>query len=104
MTTTKAKKTTAPKAAPAKKEATKAVVHHRRFIGTVVKVSAAKTIAVEVTRIITDPKYRKQYKSTAKYLVHDEKNTAKVGDTVNFEECRPLSKTKRWRLVSVTKA
>lgn len=108
MTTTKAKnstKATAPKAAKpaATRPTAEKVVHHRRFTGTVVKVSAAKTIAVEVNRVVTDPKYRKQYKRTTKYLVHDEGNTAKVGDEVVFVECRPISKQKRWRLVS-TKA
>lgn len=106
MTTTKAKTTkkpATPKVAPAVASVA-APVHHRRFDGIVVKVSAAKTIAVEVTTKVTHAKYRKQYKRTTKFLVHDEKNEAKVGDAVVFVECRPISKQKRWRLVSVNKA
>ena len=84
--------------------APKAVVHHRQFTGTVARVSAAKTIAVTVTQIMMNAKYRKQYTRTAKYLVHDENNTAKAGDKVVFVECRPISKQKRWRLVEIVKA
>lgn len=84
--------------------ATKAVVHRRQFTGTVARVSAAKTIAVTVIQIVTNAKYRKQYTRTAKYLVHDENNTAKAGDKVVFVECRPISKQKRWRLVEIVKA
>lgn len=103
MTTTKAKTTKKAAAPKTVKPVAEKTVHHRRFTGTVVKVSAAKTIAVEVNRVVTDPKYRKQYKRTTKYLVHDEAGTAKVGEEVMFVECRPISKLKRWRLVS-TKA
>lgn len=88
--------------APAPKA--KAVVHHRQFTGTVARVSAAKTIAVTVIQIMTNAKYRKQYTRTAKYLVHDENNTAKAGDKVVFVECRPISKQKRWRLVEIVNA
>lgn len=74
---------------------------HRRFEGEVVKVSGEKTISVLVKTTKTHPKYRKQYVVSKKYAVHDQNNTAKEGDTVVFEECRPLSKNKRWRLVKV---
>lgn len=76
-------------------------VHHRRFDGTVVRAKTAKTIAVRVEMRVMHPKYRKQYTTSRTYLVHDEKAVAKVGDKVVFEECRPISKMKRWRLISL---
>ncbi len=80
-------------------------VHHRRFEGEVVSTKEQKTIHVLVNTIKTHPKYHKQYTRSRMYPVHDEKGVAQVGDVVVFEECRPLSKTKRWTLVSVaTKA
>ncbi|MCF6276808.1 MAG: 30S ribosomal protein S17 [Candidatus Magasanikbacteria bacterium] len=62
-----------------------------------------KTISVEVTSIKTHTKYKKNYKSSKKYQVHDERNIAKVGDKVVFEECRPMSKMKRWRISKIVK-
>lgn len=76
---------------------------HRRFEGVVASESENKTIRVKVDTIKTHTKYRKQYTTSRKYAVHDEKGDAHVGDTVLFEECRPLSKTKRHRLVKVLK-
>lgn len=71
----------------------------RRLTGTVVSAKMQKTIVVRVERTKVHPVYRKRYKQSRKYKVHDETGAAKVGDTVVFEECRPLSKDKRWRLV-----
>lgn len=86
-------------------EITKPTVHRRRFEGVVVSTKENKTIHVLVESIKSHPKYHKQYTRSKKYAVHDEKGTAKSGDKVLFEECRPLSKTKRWTLVQViTKA
>lgn len=76
---------------------------HRRFEGVVVGESENKTIRVKVDTVKTHAKYRKQYTTSKKFGVHDEKGEAHVGDTVLFEECRPLSKTKRHRLVKVVK-
>ena len=73
----------------------------RQFEGTVVSAAEDKTVRVLVKTVRMHPKYQKQYNVSRKFAVHDEKNTAKVGDLVNFEECRPLSKMKRWRLVSI---
>ncbi len=73
----------------------------RQFTGKVVKTSEDKTIRVEVQVTKMHEKYRKQYTVTKKYAVHDEKSLAKIGDNVVFQECRPLSKSKRWRLISV---
>ena len=60
-----------------------------------------KTLIVEVTRRVRHPQFKKVIKSKVKYAVHDEKSAAKIGDKVRIEETRPLSKTKRWRLVQV---
>lgn len=73
----------------------------RSFTGKVVSVSGIKTIAVLVEGKKMHPKYKKQYSVSKQFLVHDEKSVAKVGDTVRFVSCRPLSARKRWRLVSV---
>ena len=75
----------------------------RQFDGVVVSAIENKTIHVLVKSIKVNEKYQKQYTTSKKYAVHDDKNTAKKGDEVLFEECRPLSKTKRWRLVSINK-
>ncbi|MGC9049190.1 MAG: 30S ribosomal protein S17 [Patescibacteria group bacterium] len=73
----------------------------RRFQGIVVSDKMDKTIVVLVNRIKKHPKYHKRYKVHKKYKVHDEKNEAKIGDQVIFEECRPLSKEKRWKLIKI---
>lgn len=73
----------------------------RQFEGTVVSAAEDKTVRVLVKTVRMHQKYQKQYSISKKFAVHDEKNTARVGDTVVFEECRPLSKMKRWRLVSI---
>ena len=69
--------------------------------GVVLSSKMQKTIIVEVTRLIEHPQFKKVVKSKVKYAVHDEKNQAKAGDKVRIQETRPLSKTKRWRLVKV---
>lgn len=58
-----------------------------------------KTIVVEVTRFVEHKKYGKRIKKTKKYKAHDEDNSKKVGDTVEIEETRPISKDKRFRVV-----
>ena len=58
-----------------------------------------KTVVVSVERIIEHPKYKKRYFSHKKYKAHDEKGEYKIGDTVVIEECRPLSKDKRWKVI-----
>jgi small subunit ribosomal protein S17 len=85
------------------KETQQSTVQHRRFEGDVTKISGEKTISVLVKTSKMHPKYQKQYAVSKKYLVHDEKGEAAVGNRVVFEECRPLSKQKRWRLVQIVK-
>lgn len=60
-----------------------------------------KTRAVEVMRLEKHPKYGKYVKRYSTYKVHDEKDVSHVGDTVRIVETRPLSKTKRWRLIEI---
>ncbi|PIZ95479.1 MAG: 30S ribosomal protein S17 [Candidatus Magasanikbacteria bacterium CG_4_10_14_0_2_um_filter_33_14] len=78
-------------------------IQHRNFEGEVVSVKENKTIHVLVKTTKMHPKYRKQYVVSRKYAVHDEHAKAKLGDFVNFVECRPISKTKKWTLVSIQK-
>ena len=71
--------------------------------GVVVSDKMNKTIVVEVETHKRHPKYAKRIKYSNKYYAHDEKNEAKVGDVVTIMGCRPLSATKRFRLVSIDK-
>lgn len=73
----------------------------KSFTGTVVSDKSDKTITVVVDRYKKHRLYGKRVKVSKKYSVHDENNEAKVGDTVNFMSCRPISKTKRFRLVKI---
>jgi len=73
----------------------------KKFQGVVVSDKMDKTIVVEVKRIKVHPLYKKRYWVNKKYKVHDEKNEAKINDWVIFEECRPLSKDKKWRLIEI---
>lgn len=71
----------------------------RRFTGTVVRDAMDKTIVVKVSRTKIHPIYHKRFTVSTKYKVHDEQNAYHVGEVVEFVECRPLSKDKRWRVV-----
>ncbi len=73
----------------------------QELIGKVVSDVCDKTITISVTTYRKHPIYKKRVKYTKKYKVHDEKNEAKVGDTVKVVASRPLSKTKRYVLESV---
>lgn len=70
-------------------------------IGIVSSDKMTKTITVSVERKIKHPLYGKFLKKTNKFHAHDENNEAGIGDTVRIMECRPLSRTKRWRLVEI---
>jgi small subunit ribosomal protein S17 len=70
-------------------------------VGVVTSDKMDKTITVTIERRVKHPIYGKFMKQTKKLKAHDEKNDAKPGDTVKISETRPLSKTKRWRLVEV---
>jgi small subunit ribosomal protein S17 len=71
-----------------------------RLKGTVVSTAMDKTIVVAVETFKTHPKYLKKYRSTKRYKVHDPENRHKEGETVVFQECRPLSKEKRHIIVN----
>lgn len=71
----------------------------RRFRGVVVSDSMDKTVTVKVERTVVHSKYLKRFTLSKKYKAHDEKNEYKVGDKVTIEECRPISKDKRFRVV-----
>ncbi|QJE73634.1 30S ribosomal protein S17 [Aerophototrophica crusticola] len=72
----------------------------RRILqGTVVSDKEDKTVTVLVERRVMHPVYKKFIKQSKKYAAHDENNTFKIGDTVQIEECRPISKRKRWTVV-----
>ena len=77
------------------------MTHKREIQGVVVKRSGDKTASVLVTRKVLHPKYHKTVKRFKKYLIHDEKNELNVGDSVIAIECRPLSKTKSFRLKTI---
>ena len=76
---------------------------NRELVGKVVNATNDKTISVLVETYKNHPLYHKRVKSSKKYCVHDEKNIAKVGDTVRIVETRPLSKTKHFYLKEVVK-
>ena len=70
-------------------------------VGRVVSDKMDKTIVVSVERLARHRLYKRVIRLTTKFKAHDETNDARIGDTVQIEESRPLSATKRWRLVSV---
>ncbi len=73
----------------------------RQVTGSVVSARMDKTITVLVERQLQHPLYKKYIRRSTKMHAHDEENTCREGDIVVIEECRPLSKTKSWRLVEV---
>src|SRR5580765_7117803 len=91
--------TTTTAAAPA--AAASARGNRKERIGEVISNKMAKTITVRVERRFAHPRFKKVVTGYKKFYAHDEKSEAKVGDRVRIEETRPLSKTKRWRLVEV---
>lgn len=71
-------------------------------VGRVTSDKMQKTIVVEVATLKRHRIYKRTYRHTVKFKVHDEHNDARIGDLVRIEETRPLSKDKRWRLVEIT--
>ena len=74
-----------------------------RRIGVVDSISGAKTVRVVVERLVPHKLYGKYIRRKTKLLVHDPEQRAKLGDTVEIELCRPISKRKSWRLVKIVK-
>lgn len=62
---------------------------------------AEKTITVLVERLVEHRLYKRRYRKSTRFAVHDEKNESRVGDRVQIEECRPLSRRKRFRLLKI---
>ena len=71
----------------------------RTFSGIVVSDKMEKTVVVKVETVKVHPRYKKRYTVSKNYKVHDEKNKFKEGEKINFIECRPLSKDKRWMVI-----
>lgn len=72
----------------------------KQLRGKVVSDKMAQTAVVEVRRFFKHPKYKKYIKKTKRYKAHNENNKFKLGDNVVIQECRPLSKEKRWKIIS----
>lgn len=81
----------------------KKITKKRVLQGIVTSNKMQKTLVVQVDRTKMNAKYGKQFRTSTKFHVHDEKGEYKVGDIVRFEETRPLSKTKRWRAIGKVK-
>src|SRR5437762_6800770 len=77
--------------------------HRKERVGEVIANKMAKTIIVRVERRFPHPRFKKVVTGYKKFYAHDEKSEAKVGDRVRIQETRPLSKTKRWRLMQVVR-
>jgi small subunit ribosomal protein S17 len=70
-------------------------------VGLVTSNGADKSVVVKVENLVMHPLYQKFIRTTSKFMAHDEENTCNGGDRVLIEECRPLSKRKRWRVRKV---
>jgi small subunit ribosomal protein S17 len=79
------------------------VIHRSRLTGIVVSNKLTNTIVVNVVTVKMNAKYKKQYKLSRKYKAHVLNKDNKIGDVVVIEACRPMSRDKRWRVVSKVK-
>ena len=73
----------------------------RQAEGRVLKSTNIKTRVIAIEQRVPHPLYGRVIRRTAKFVAHDEREESQVGDLVRIEECRPMSKTKRWRLVEI---
>lgn len=76
---------------------------HRRLQGTVTSTAMKSTAVVRVDRQVAHEKYGKYFVISKKFKIHDPKAETRVGDVVTFEECRPISRDKRWRFIATVK-
>ena len=76
-------------------------IERRTTEGRVLKANNLKTRVIAVEQRIAHPLYGRVIRRTAKFVAHDERNESNVGDLVRIEECRPMSRTKRWRLIEI---
>jgi small subunit ribosomal protein S17 len=82
-------------------ETTANVTKKKTLIGLIASDKMDKTVVVEVVRRMRHPVYHKYIQSRSRYKAHDETNDCKVGDRVLIEECRPMSRDKRWRVKEI---
>ena len=75
----------------------------RQLVGTVVSDKMYKTVVVLVERLVKHKFYHKYIRRRAKFAAHDQNNTCQIGDKVMLTECRPLSRSKRWRVSKIVK-
>ena len=73
----------------------------RQVEGRVLKANNVQTRVIAIDKRVPHPLYGRVIRRTAKFVAHDVKEESQVGDLVRIEECRPMSKTKRWRLVEI---
>ncbi|MCX6811868.1 MAG: 30S ribosomal protein S17 [Candidatus Berkelbacteria bacterium] len=76
-------------------------INRKKRVGLVVRKKMQKTAIVEIERLLKHPYYHKRFKSHRRMAVDDKKDLAKVGDRVEIEECRKISKTKSWKIIDV---
>ena len=76
-------------------------IGRRQADGRVLKSNNIKTRVIGIEQRVPHPLYGRVIRRTAKFVAHDEREESQVGDLVRIEECRPMSKTKRWRLVEI---
>ncbi len=76
-------------------------IGRRQTEGRILKANNEKTRVVAIEQRIPHPLYGRIIRRTAKFIAHDEGEESQVGDLVRIEECRPMSKTKRWRLIEI---
>ena len=76
----------------------------RAKTGVVASISGAMTVSVKVETLVKHDRYGKYFRRWSKYAAHDPENQAAVGDIVEIAPCRPISKTKSWRLVRVVRS
>jgi small subunit ribosomal protein S17 len=74
-------------------------IHKKTLEGVVISDKMDKTIIVSVERVKEHPRYKKRYKVRKKYKVHNPENKYKIGDKIIIQECRPISKEKRWIVI-----
>ncbi len=79
---------------------TTSILRHRTLKGTVVSDKMQKTVVIEIVRMKKHPKYKKYYKVTKRFKAHSPENAYHTGDKVIIQEGRPLSKEKRWTVIS----
>lgn len=75
--------------------------HKTTKVGVVTSDAADKSVVVKVENLVMHPLYQKFVRRSSKFMAHDEENTCNAGDRVLIEECRPLSRRKRWRVRKV---